>query len=102
MLPAQSLTELSVLPVTDVLAWVVVGVFLLGVLADRRERRDLARRVTAGAWALFAVFWLLLIHQFAAAATSTVSTMLRWTTANWWINNSQKTANSAQAPAVTR
>ena len=76
MLPAQSLTELSVLPVTDVLAWVVVGVFLLGVLADRRERRDLARRVTAGAWALFAVFWLLLIHQFAVVHRSIVETVL--------------------------
>ena len=76
MLPAQSLTELSVLPVTNVLAWVVVGVFLLGVLADRRERRDLARRVTAGAWALFAVFWLLLIHQFAVVHRSIVETVL--------------------------
>ena len=76
MLPAQSLTELSVLPVTDVLAWVVVGVFLLGMLADRRERRDLAHRVTAGAWALFAVFWLLLIHQFAVVHRSIVETVL--------------------------
>ena len=76
MLPAQSLTELSVLPVTDVLAWVVVGVFLLVVLADRRERCDLARRVTAGAWALFAVFWLLLIHQFAVVHRSIVETVL--------------------------
>ena len=176
--PGQSLTEVSVLPVTDALAWVVVAVFLSGVVADWSGRRELARRLTVGAWVGFSVFWLLLIHQFAlvhrsiiqtvlvvvavpmclyvawtllqgrdsllvlsravalmgliylpfqtsaardstksesrpcssvratyrhigtATTTSTVWMMLRWTSANWCINSSQKTANSDHAPAV--
>ncbi len=75
-LPAQSLTEVSVLPVTDVLAWIVVAVFLAGALADVLDRRPLARRLTVGAWALFAVFWLLLIHQFAFIHRSIIQTVL--------------------------
>jgi archaeosortase A (PGF-CTERM-specific) len=73
---AQSLTEVSVLPVTDALAWVVVGVFFAGVAADYLDRRPLARNLTAGAWSLFAVFWLLLIHQFALVHRSIVETAL--------------------------
>ena len=73
---AQSLTEVSVLPVTDVLAWVVVAVFLAGVVADWRGRRRLARRLTVGAWAGFSVFWLLLIHQFAVVHRSIIQTVL--------------------------
>lgn len=75
-LPAQSLTEFSVLPYTDVLAWIVMAVFVVGVIADRRGKQDLALRVTAGAWALFAVFWFLLIHHFAFIHRSAVQTVL--------------------------
>jgi archaeosortase A (PGF-CTERM-specific) len=75
-LPAGSWTEVSVLPVTDVLAWVVVGVFLAGVLADYLDRREVARRLTVGAWGLFSVFWLLLIHHFALVHRSIVETVL--------------------------
>lgn len=75
-LHAMSTTEFSVLPYTDVLAWVVIGVFALGVLADWRGDRELARHVTAGAWALFALFWLLLIHHFALVHRSIVQTVL--------------------------
>jgi archaeosortase A (PGF-CTERM-specific) len=46
------------------LAWVVVATFLAGVVADLRSR-SLARRVTVGAWALFAVFWLVQAPHFA-------------------------------------
>jgi len=74
--PAQSLTEVSVLPVTDVLAWMVIGAFLAGVIADWDGRRRLARRLTAGAWGGFAAFWLLLIHQFAVVHRSIVETVL--------------------------
>jgi len=49
LFPAQSLTEIRVLPYTDVLAWVVMAVFVAGVIADRRGERDLALRLTAGA-----------------------------------------------------
>ena len=75
-LPAQSLAEMSVLPYTDILAWVVMAVFVAGVVADRRGRRDLALRVTAGAWGLFAVFWFLLIQHFAFVHRSAIQTTL--------------------------
>jgi len=55
--PAQSLAEMRVLPYTDVLAWIVMAVFVAGVVADRRGRTDLALKLTAGAWGLFAAFW---------------------------------------------
>jgi archaeosortase A (PGF-CTERM-specific) len=75
-LPLQSLTEFSVLPYTDVLAWLVMAVFVGGVIADRRGRRDLALRVTAAAWGLFAIFWFLLIHHFAFIHRSAIQTVL--------------------------
>lgn len=75
-LSTQSLTEFSVLPYTDVLAWVVMAVFVAGVVLDRRDRRDLAVPVTAGAWGLFAVFWFLLIHHFALIHRSAIQTVL--------------------------
>lgn len=75
-LPAQSLTEVSVLPVTDVLAWVVVAVFFAGVLAEYVDRRPLARRLTVGAWGLFAVFWLLLIQHFTFIHRSIIQAVL--------------------------
>ena len=50
--------------VAEPLAWAVVATFLAGVVADLRSR-SLARRVTVGAWALFAVFWLVQAPHFA-------------------------------------
>ncbi len=75
-LPAQSLSEISVLPYTDVLAWVVMGVFVAGVIAHRRDDLDLARRLTAAAWGLFALFWFLLIQHFAFVHRSAIQTAL--------------------------
>lgn len=74
--PAFSLTETSVLPVTDVLAWVVIAVFLAGFIADWQDRREWARRLTVGAWGLFSLFWLLLIQHFAFVHRSIVQTVL--------------------------
>ncbi|TKR28202.1 archaeosortase A [Natronomonas salsuginis] len=74
--PLQSLTEFSVLPYTDVLAWIIMAVFVGGVIADRRGRRDLALRVTTAAWGLFAIFWFLLIHHFAFIHRSAIQTVL--------------------------
>ncbi|QLD87384.1 archaeosortase A [Natronomonas halophila] len=64
------------MPITDVLAWVVVAVFLAGVLAEWQDRREIARRLTVGAWGLFAVFWLLLIHYFVFVHRSIVQSVL--------------------------
>jgi archaeosortase A (PGF-CTERM-specific) len=72
----QSLAEMSVLPYTDVLAWVVMALFFAGVIADRRDSLGLARRFTAAAWAVFGVFWFLLIQHFALVQRSAVETAL--------------------------
>jgi archaeosortase A (PGF-CTERM-specific) len=75
-LPALSMAETSVIPITDVLAWVVVAVFLAGVLAEWQDRREIARRLTVGAWGIFAVFWMLLIHYFVFVHRSIVQSVL--------------------------
>lgn len=75
MLPSV-LTGKSVLAVTDVLAWIVLAAFLGGVLAEVVDRRRLSRALTAGAWSLFAVFWLLLIQFYAFVHKSIVETAL--------------------------
>jgi len=54
---------------TTVLAWISVVAFLAGVLAHRRDER-LGRYLTAGAWAVFGVFWGTLIPHFWYAKAS--------------------------------
>lgn len=62
-------------PITDVLAWMVIGVFLLGIAADWYDRTA-ARTVTTAAWALFSVFWLLMIPFFAFEHRSIIQAVL--------------------------
>jgi archaeosortase A (PGF-CTERM-specific) len=50
---------------SDALAWLVVGLFAVGVIFAARERERLARGLAAGAWGLFGVFWLQLVPHFA-------------------------------------
>ncbi|SEO38408.1 archaeosortase A, PGF-CTERM-specific [Halogranum amylolyticum] len=50
-------------PLSDALAWAVILLFGAGVLLDRYDER-VARVTTAGAWVLFALFWLQLIPHF--------------------------------------
>jgi archaeosortase A (PGF-CTERM-specific) len=50
--------------VAEPLAWAVVLAFLAGWAADQRSR-TLSRRLTVGAWALFAAFWLVQAPHFA-------------------------------------
>ncbi|WP_435116513.1 archaeosortase A [Halolamina sp. C58] len=78
------------LDVTDVLAWIVVGAFALGAALEiltRRESDDgaldavgdpleTARTVSASAWGLFALFWLLLFPHFAFVHRSYVEGVL--------------------------
>ncbi len=49
---------------TDQLGWLVVVLFLAGVVLEQVDR-DYGRYVLAGAWILFGAFWLTLIHYFA-------------------------------------
>ncbi|WP_129115020.1 archaeosortase A [Halegenticoccus tardaugens] len=60
---------------SDLLAWVVVFAFGVGTLLARRDRR-VARAATAGAWGLFALFWLQLFPHFAFVQKSYVEGIL--------------------------
>jgi archaeosortase A (PGF-CTERM-specific) len=62
-------------PVTDVLGWVVVAAFLAGIAADWHDR-SAARTVTAGAWVVFGLFWLLMVPFFAFEHRSIVQSVL--------------------------
>jgi len=62
-------------PVTDALAWVVVGLFLVGALL-RWQDRDGGRAVTVAAWAVFAAFWAALVPHFAFEQKSFVEGFL--------------------------
>lgn len=60
---------------TDPLAWLAVGSFLAGALLERYDR-EWGRRVTAGAWGVFAVFWLVLVPFYAFVQHSIVEGVL--------------------------
>ena len=62
-------------PLTDALAWVVVGLFLSGALLRRTDRGG-ARPATVGAWVVFAVFWAALVPHFAFEQKSFVEGFL--------------------------
>ncbi len=72
----SSFAELSVRPAADVFVWVVMAVFLVGVVADRLDREELAVRATTVAWGLFAVFWLLMLQFFVFVHRSIVQSAL--------------------------
>jgi archaeosortase A (PGF-CTERM-specific) len=59
----------------DPLAWLAIAAFTLAVLAELRDRRT-ARYLAAGAWVLFAVFWLALIPQFLLVEKSAIEGVL--------------------------
>lgn len=59
----------------DVLAWLTVAAFLTALLVDRYDR-ELGRRAAIGAWATFAVFWLVLVPHFAFVKHSIIEGVL--------------------------
>jgi archaeosortase A (PGF-CTERM-specific) len=65
----------DVLALTDPLAWVLLGLFGGGALAERRSP-GLARYVVGAAWALFAAFWLLLVPFFFYVQNSILEAVL--------------------------
>lgn len=68
-------SDWDVIPLTDDLAWVVIGLFLASVVVDAYSRRG-ARYVAAVAWAMFAGFWALLIPHFVFVQNSAVEGVL--------------------------
>lgn len=60
---------------TDLLAWVTVAAFLAGAAIERYDE-PLGRRLSAGAWVLFAAFWALLVPHFAFEQQSVVEGVL--------------------------
>lgn len=65
----------DVLSVTDPMAWVLVALFGGGALLERRYPKR-ARYVVGAAWALFGVFWLLLVPHFFFVQNSFVEAIL--------------------------
>lgn len=62
---------------TDVLAWVIVAGFATSAFFQHRERGDgVGTWLAAGSWALFAVFWGLLIPHFAFVQQSPIEGVL--------------------------
>ena len=62
-------------PLTDALAWAVIGLFLVGAILRWQDRSE-ARMVTVGAWGVFAVFWAALVPHFAFVQKSFVEGFL--------------------------
>jgi archaeosortase A (PGF-CTERM-specific) len=60
---------------TDLLAWLSVGTFVLGVLVERRHRRA-GRALTALAWVFFAAFWAVLVPHFLFVFKSAIEGVL--------------------------
>jgi archaeosortase A (PGF-CTERM-specific) len=56
---------------TDLLAWLSVGLFVAGVLAESRDKR-VGRALTAGAWITFGVFWGILVPHFLLVEKSAI------------------------------
>lgn len=65
----------DVLTVTDPLAWVLIVLFGVGALSERRHPTA-ARAIAAVAWALFALFWLLLAPHFFFERNSVIEAVL--------------------------
>jgi len=61
---------------SDALAWLVVALFATGAAFQFRDRREPARYVTALAWVVFAVFWLVLVPHFAFVQKSIIEGVL--------------------------
>jgi archaeosortase A (PGF-CTERM-specific) len=62
-------------PLTDVLAWLVVGLFLAGTVL-RWRTSDHSRTVMVSAWGVFALFWAALVPHFAFVQKSFVEGFL--------------------------
>jgi archaeosortase A (PGF-CTERM-specific) len=60
---------------TDLLAWLSIGTFLVGVLLERRNR-EAGRAVTALAWVFFAAFWAVLVPHFFLVFKSAIEGVL--------------------------
>lgn len=59
----------------DALAWASVLAFVVGVLVERYDER-IGRVLTAGAWALFGVFWAALVPHFLFVEKSAIEGVL--------------------------
>lgn len=61
---------------TDLFAWAVVGLFVVGAVVTRRWNVSTARGVTTTAWGAFGLFWLVLFPHFAFTQKSYVEGIL--------------------------
>ena len=71
-----SLPDFYTLAVSDVLGWVVIGLFVTAALFEWRGQTDVARYVAAGGAVLFGLFWLWVAPHFFYEAQSPLQTIL--------------------------
>ena len=61
---------------TDLLAWVAIGTFVVAIVLEWRGRIDDARYVAAGASVIFGLFWLLMVPYYWTEVQSPLQSML--------------------------
>lgn len=71
-----SFGNLSFYGTVDVLAWVAIGMFGLGMIFEWGQRTNGARYVSAAGWALFGVFWVLMAPYYYYEVQSPLQTIL--------------------------
>ncbi|SFB71538.1 archaeosortase A, PGF-CTERM-specific [Halobiforma haloterrestris] len=61
---------------TDALAWISIGAFMIALLCQWRGATDPARRIGAVAWLLFGIFWLTMVPYYYYEMQSPLQTVL--------------------------
>ncbi|MFC4544315.1 archaeosortase A [Halosolutus amylolyticus] len=61
---------------TDWLAWVAIGAFVVALALQWQDRPGPARHVAAAAWVVFGVFWLTMVPYYYTDAQSPLQTVL--------------------------
>ncbi|WP_246999135.1 archaeosortase A [Halosolutus gelatinilyticus] len=76
LVPAVSLSALLESGLTDGLAWVAIGAFIVALCLQWLGAADPARYVATGAWIVFGVFWLTMVPYYYYEVQSPLQTIL--------------------------
>ena len=71
-----AIVSIAGVSVTDVLAWVAIGTFVLALVLYWQGHGEPARYVAGAAWVLFGLFWLLMVPYYYGEAQSPLQTLL--------------------------
>ncbi|SER67998.1 archaeosortase A [Natrinema salaciae] len=64
------------IPLSDSLAWIAIGVFVVAMVLEWRGAVDPARYLAAGAWVVFGLFWLTMVPHYYLEVKSPIQTLL--------------------------